>query len=111
MQSSALMKLSLICLATGTLMSCATPTKPSPPSFSGTVRDVAKEQKVIDCNALAPDAIPAFSQRLIDTLPPKMAGESDWGYRDRLSDHDKGVYDWFQKEIAEGKRFQVYCDV
>ncbi len=111
MQPNALMKLSAICLTIGTLTSCGTTTPTSPPSFSGTVRDVAGEQKIIDCNTLQPQPIPPLSQQLIDTLPPKMPGETDWGYRDRLSTYEKGIYDWFQQSIGHGKRWQVYCRV
>ena len=97
---------------TGTLMSCAHETPASPPSFSATVRDVAAEQKLSDCNQLAPKAIPSSAQfYVIDALPPKMAGETDDGYRERLTPHERGVFDWFQVAIASGKRWEVYCKV
>ena len=95
-----------------TLSNCASPTPPSPGSFSVTVRDVAAEQKLSDCNQLSPKPIPSSAQfYVIDALPPKMAGETDDGYRERLTPHERGVFDWFQVAIASGKRWEVYCKV
>ena len=94
------------------LTSCAHETPASPPSFSVTVRDVAAEQKLADCNQLTPKPIPSSAQfYVIDTLPQKMAGETDDGYRERLTPHERGVFDWFQVTIQSGKRWEVYCKV
>jgi hypothetical protein len=48
---------------------------------------------------------------VIDTLPAKMAGETDDGYRERLTPHERGVFDWFNQAIASGKRWEIYCKV
>lgn len=69
----------------------------------------ANDQKLWDCKKLKPDAIPPLAQAVINTLPAKAESEPDQAYRDRLSDRDKGIYDWFNKEAGEGKRWEVYC--
>ena len=77
-----------------------------------TVRDVAAEQKLADCNQLTPKPIPSSAQfYVIDALPAKMAGETDDGYRERLTQAQRGVFDWFNQAIASGKRWEIYCKV
>lgn len=83
----------------------------SPKSFSVQIRDMAAEQRVVDCNKLRPEPIPSLAQQVIDTLPPKLEGETDIGYETRLTPQQKGVYDWFQRDIRNGKRWEVYCRV
>lgn len=95
--------------AIGTLTSCAHETPPQPASFSGQIRDVAHEQKVADCDVLKPEPIPSISQQLIDTLPEKLEGETEYGYEARLNPQEKAVYAWFQVAIRNGKRWQVFC--
>lgn len=109
MQPSVLMKLCVIYPSIAILSSCGTTTPTPPESFSGQVLDVAAEQRATDCDFLRPESIPTLSQQLIDTLPPKLDGETDFGYRERLTEGQKGVYDWFQSSIRNGKRWQVYC--
>ena len=112
MQAKQLTMLSAAFLLTAILTSCAHETPASPPSFSVTVRDVAEEQKLADCNQLSPRPIPSSAQYyVIDALPAKMAGESDDGYRERLTPHERGIFDWFQMAIQAGKRWEIYCKV
>lgn len=75
------------------------------------MRETAFDQRTIDCDTLRPEPIPSVAQQLIDTLPPKIEGETDYGYRERLTDSQKGVFDWFQRDIRNGKRWQVYCEI
>lgn len=83
----------------------------SPGSFSGQIRDVAHEQKVADCDVLRPEAIPSVSQQLVDTLPPKLEGETEYGYEARLTPQQSAIYAWFNSAIRNGKRWQVFCSV
>lgn len=60
---------------------------------------------------LRPEPIPQPSQALVDTLPPKLEGETEYGYEARLSDHQKAIYAWFNSAIRNAKRWQVFCSV
>jgi len=91
------------------LTSCAATTPPQPASFSVQIRDTASEQKQADCDVLKPEPIPSVSQQLIDTLPPKLDGETEYGYAARLDAHQTAIYEWFNATIRNGKRWQVFC--
>lgn len=109
MHPNALMRRCAVCLGIALLTSCGT-TSPAPQkSFSAQLASAVHDQRVFDCNNLRPDAIPSVSQQLIDTLPAKMPGETEIAYYDRLTVSERGIYAWFNKEIGEGKRWEVYC--
>ena len=111
MQPKPLMKLFAISLGIAPLMSCGTAPPAQPKSFSAQLATAVNDQRVFDCNSLRPDAIPPAAQQLIDTLPEKLAGETELGYYDRLTPSQRGIFSWFNKEIGEGKRWEIYCRV
>jgi hypothetical protein len=47
---------------------------------------------------------------LIDTLPPKLTGETDVGYRERLSATERGMFDWLQYSVRASARWRGYCE-
>lgn len=69
------------------------------------------QQKRTDCNQLKPKPIPPAAVQLLDTLPARLQGETDIGYRERLDPNQRAMYDWFSKEVGEGANWQVYCEV
>ena len=60
---------------------------------------------------MRPEPIPLVAQDVIDALPPKLEGETDFGYENRLTPHQRGIYEWFQRDMRNGKHWQVYCAV
>ena len=111
MQVTRSMRLSVISLSTALASGCAATTPASPPSFSGQIRDMAHEQKVADCDVLRPEAIPNASQLLVDTLPEKLEGETEYGYEARLNEREKAIYAWFNSSIRNAKRWEIFCKV
>lgn len=91
------------------LANCGTKTPTSLPSYSAQIESAVRNRHVADCDQLKPVPIPEIAQALIDTLPAKLEGETDIGYRDRLNPSQLGIFEWFNKEIGEGKNWQIYC--
>ena len=81
-----------------------------PPSSSIQLSAAVADQRVFDCATLKPERLPATSQLFIDTLPPKLEGETDFGYRERLSANEKGLFDWLQWSIRQSARWRGYCE-
>lgn len=81
-----------------------------PPSSSIQLSQAVRDQRVFDCQTLKPEKLPSASQQLIDTLPPKIAGETEFGYRDRLSANEKGLLDWLQWSVRQSARWRGYCE-
>lgn len=81
-----------------------------PVSSSIQLSRAVADQRVFDCNTLKPERLPHDTQMLIDTLPPKLTGETDVGYRERLSATERGMFDWLQYSVRASARWRGYCE-
>ena len=81
-----------------------------PPSSSIQLSQAVHDQREFDCGTLKPEKLPASSQALIDTLPPKLSGETEFGYRERLSATERGLFDWLQWSARTSARWRGYCE-
>jgi len=100
----------IACLGFVLVTSCGTKAPAMPPSSSIQLSQAVRDQRVFDCATLKPERLPATSQLFIDTLPPKLEGETDPGYRERLSANEKGLFDWLQWSIRQSARWRGYCE-
>jgi hypothetical protein len=82
----------------------------TPPSSSIQLSAAVHDQRVFDCETLKPERLPTTSQLLIDTLPPKIASETEFAYRERLSANEKGLFDWLQWSVRHSARWRGYCE-
>lgn len=82
----------------------------TPPSSSIQLSQAVHDQRVFDCTTLKPERLPTTSQRLIDTLPPKLGTETEYAYRERLSVNEQGLFDWLQYSVRASARWRGYCE-
>ena len=109
MRVNVLTKLLVACLGCALAQSCASDPPATPPSYSIQLSQAVADQRVFDCGTLKPEKLPTSSQELIDTLPPRLEGETDYAYRYRLSEAQRGLFDWIQLSIRVSARWRGYC--
>ena len=103
-------KLLLASLGCAIVTSCGTAPPVTPPSSSIQLSAAVHDQRVFDCTTLKPERLPTTSQRLIDTLPPKLGTETEYAYRERLSVNEQGLFDWLQYSVRASARWRGYCE-
>lgn len=81
-----------------------------PVSSSIQLSEAVRDQRIFDCQTLKPERLPSTTQELIDTLPPKIATETEAQYRERLSLSEKGLFDWLQWSVRLSARWRGYCE-
>lgn len=93
------------------LMSCANGAPTLLKSSSEIVGETASSQRTFYCDQLQPTPIPGTSQQyVLSLLPGRMNGETDIGYRERLSsDLERGIFDWWINETRDATKYHAIC--